>query len=168
MKYISVYNDLLLIKHSHGLFIDEYSLEKMELIKRWSKEDLYPNDAERISIHRIELYSNCYLMMNVEIDDENDVLDLFIFPTMQHIRRLENSYLILYLPLNNYWIIKQQQQENNQTNLCLLDQNGHIDRLNINDSERIISMRLFGKNLLCVIRQNKTSIQIQLFHIDKF
>ncbi|CAF0774813.1 unnamed protein product [Rotaria sordida] len=167
MKYISVNNDLLLIKHGHGLFIDNYSLEKMELLKRWSKQDFYPNNENTIDIHRIELYSNFYLAMNVEINDDNDVLDLFIVPNIQHIRRLENSYLMLYLPLNNYWIIKQK-QDNNQIDLCLLDQNGHIDQLNIINSENINSIRSFGKHFLLVTRQNKNSIQMQLFHIDKF
>ncbi|CAF3292747.1 unnamed protein product [Rotaria socialis] len=167
MKYISINNDILLIKHGHGLFVDSYSLEKMELIKRWTKNDFYPDTENTIYIHRIELYSNFCLAMNVEIDEDNDVLDLFIFPNMQHLRRIDNSYLLLYLPLNNYWIIKQK-KENNQTDLCLLDQHGHIDQLNINNSENIKCIRLFGKNYLLVMRQNKTSILMQLFHIDKF
>ncbi|CAF3928253.1 unnamed protein product, partial [Rotaria sp. Silwood1] len=49
----------------------------MELIKRWSKKDFYPDNENTIDIHRIELYSNIYLAMNVEINDDNDVLDLF-------------------------------------------------------------------------------------------
>lgn len=166
MKYITVNNDIILIKHGDGLFIDSYSLEKMELIKRWTKNDFYPGVESTIYIHRIELYSNFYLAMNVEIDDDNDVLDLFIFPNMQHVRRLENSYLIHYLPLNNYWIIKQK-KDHNETDLCLLDHNGHINQLNIINSDNINSIRLFGKNFLLVTRQNKNSIQMQLYHIDK-
>ncbi len=33
IKYLSVNNDLMLIKHGNGLFIDNYSLTLMELIK---------------------------------------------------------------------------------------------------------------------------------------
>ncbi|CAF0762555.1 unnamed protein product [Adineta steineri] len=167
MKYLTINNDVMLIKHSNGSFIDKYSLKTMELIKRWTKNDFYVDDENTIDINRIEFYSNSYLAMNTEINDEMNVLDLFIFPTIQHIRRLENSYLILYLPLNNYWIIKQI-NENNQIDLCLLDQNGQINRLNINNSENIIGIRSFGKQVFLVTRQMKNSIQMQLFHIDKF
>ncbi|CAM4750820.1 unnamed protein product [Rotaria magnacalcarata] len=73
MKYISINNDILLIKHGHGLFVDSYSLEKMKLIKRWTKNDFYPDTENTIYIHRIELYSNFCLAMNVEIDEDNDV-----------------------------------------------------------------------------------------------
>jgi hypothetical protein len=101
--------------------------------------------------------------MNVEINDEKDVLDLFIFSNIQHIRRIEHSYLILYLPLNHSWIIKQR-NEHQQTDLCLLEQNGEINRLNCTENETIHGMKLFGKDFLLVIRQNKTtSIDIQLF-----
>jgi len=163
MKYLSVNNDLMLIKHGNGLFLDNYSLKKMELIKRWIKKDFYLDDDDNtIDIHRIEFDSNFYLAMNVEINDEKNVLDLFTFPNIQHLRRLENSYLILYLPLNNYWIIKQK-KDNNQIDLCLLNQNGEINRLNIIQNENINGMRLFGKDFLLVIRQNKNSIQMQLF-----
>lgn len=163
MKYLSVNNDLMLIKHGNGLFIDNYSLKTMELIKRWIKKDFYPNIENTIDIHRIEFYSNYYLAMNVEINDEKDVLDLFIFSNIQHIRRIENSYLILYLPLNHSWIIKQRNNDNNQTDLCLLEQNGQINRLNCNENENINGMKFFGKDCLLVIRQNKTSIEMQLF-----
>ncbi len=167
MKYLSINNHFMLIKHGNGLFIDKYSLKTMELIKRWSKSDFYGDEENTIDIHRIEFYSNSYLAMNIEINDENNVLDLFIFPNIQHIRRLENSYLMLYLPLNNYWIIKQI-NENNQTDICLLDQNGQLNRLNIINSENINGIRLFGKHFFLVIRQIKNSIQMQLFHNDKF
>jgi hypothetical protein len=160
MKSISVNNDLMLIKHGNGLFIDNYSLKKMELINRWTKNDFYPDAENPINIHRVEFYSNVYLAMNVELNDDNNVLDLFIYPDMQHIRRLENSYLILYLPLNNYWIIKQKE-------LCLLDQNGQINQLNIIDNDHVIGMHLFGKHCLLVVKQNENSIQMQLFHIDR-
>ncbi|UJR35141.1 hypothetical protein I4U23_027912 [Adineta vaga] len=167
MKYLTLNNDLMLIKHGNGLFIDKYSLKSMELLKRWSKTDFYPNDESLVDIHRLEFSSNFYLVMNVEINDETNVLDLFIFPTLQHIRRLENCYFILYLPLNNYWIIKQI-NDSNQHDLCLLDQNGQINRLNITESENIIGMRFFGKQYFLVLHQIENSIQIQLFHIDKF
>ena len=165
MKYLSVNNDIMLIKHGNGLFIDNYSLKTMELIRRWTKKDFYPNDDDKnIDIHRIEFYSNYYLAMNVEINDEKDVLDLFIFSNIQHIRRIENSYLILYLPLNHSWIIKQRNDDNhNQIDLCLLEQNGQINRLNCNENENINGMKLFGKDFLLVIRQNRCSIDMQLF-----
>jgi len=163
MKYLSINNDLMLIKHGNGIFIDSYSLKTMELIKHLTKKDFYLNDENIIDIHRIEFYSNFYLAMNIEINDEKNLLDLFTFPNIQHIRRLENCYLILYLPLNNYWIIKQK-NDNNQMDLCLLDQNGQINRLNIIENEDIIGMRLFGKDFFVVIKQNnKNSIQMQLF-----
>jgi len=163
MKYLSINNDLMLIKHGNGVFIDSYSLKTMELMKHWTKKDFYLNDENIIDIHRIEFYSNFYLAMNIEINDEKNLLDLFTFPNIQHIRRLENCYLILYLPLNNYWIIKQK-NDNNQMDLCLLDQNGQINRLNIIENEDIIGMRLFGKDFFLVIKQNnKNSIQMQLF-----
>jgi len=163
MKYLSINNDLMLIKHGNGIFIDSYSLKTMELIKHLTKKDFYLNDENIIDIHRIEFYSNFYLAMNIEINDEKNLLDLFTFPNIQHIRRLENCYLILYLPLNNYWIIKQK-NDNNQMDLCLLDQNGQINRLNIIENEDIIGMRLFGKDFFLVIKQNnKNSIQMQLF-----
>jgi hypothetical protein len=163
MKYLSVNNDLMLIKHGNGLFIENYSLKEMKLIQRWKKKDFYTNNEDIIDIHRIEFSSNFYLAMNVEINDEKDVLDLFLFPNIQHIRRLENCYLILYLPLNNSWIIKQT-NENNQSNLCFLNQHGEINRLNINDHENIQGIKLFGKDLFLIIRQNRNSIQMQLFH----
>ncbi len=163
MKYLSVNNDIMLIKHGNGLFIDNYSLKTMELIQRWTKKDFYSDNENTIDIHRIEFYSNYYLAMNVEINDEKDVLDLFIFSNIQHIRRIEHSYLILYLPLNHSWIIKQR-NEHQQTDLCLLEQNGEINRLNCMENETIHGMKLFGKDFLLVIRQNKTtSIDIQLF-----
>jgi hypothetical protein len=43
------------------------------------KKDFYPDNENSIDIHRIEFYSNYYLTMNVEINDEKYVLDLFIF-----------------------------------------------------------------------------------------
>jgi hypothetical protein len=164
MKYLSINNDLMLIKHGNGVFIDSYSLKTMELIKHWIKKDFYSDDDDdTIDIHRIEFYSNIYLAMNIEINDEKNLLDLFTFPNIQHIKRLNNCYLILYLPLNNYWIIKQK-NDDNQMNLCLLDQNGQINRLNIIENEDIIGMRLFGKDFFLVIKQNnKNSIQMQLF-----
>ena len=167
MKYITVKNNLILIKHGNGIFIDKYSLETMQLIKRWSKNNFYTFDNEdEINIHRIEFYSNFYLAMNIEINEDKNVLDLFILSHIQHIRRLENSYLILYLPLNNYWIIKQI-NENNQIDLCLLDHDGYIDRLNIINNNHINSIHLFGKHFLLVVRQSKNAIRFQLFHIDK-
>ena len=112
MKYLTLNNDLMLIKHGSGVFIDKYSLKTMELLKRWQKTDFYSDDDSSLEIHRLEFSSNFYLVMNVEINDELNVLDLFIFPTLQHIRRLESSYLVLYLPLNNYWIIKRINEAN--------------------------------------------------------
>ncbi|CAF1631681.1 unnamed protein product [Adineta ricciae] len=168
MKYLTLNNDLMLIKHGSGIFIDKYSLKTMELLKRWQKTDFYSNDDNSLEIHRLEFSSNFYLVMNVEINDELNVLDLFILPTLQHIRRLENSYLVLYLPLNNYWIIKRINEVNRQ-DLCLLDQNGLVTRLSIHESENIIGMRFFGKQYFLVLRQiENSSLQMQLFHIDKF
>jgi hypothetical protein len=66
--------------------------------------------------------------------------------------------------LNHSWIIKQRNNnDNNQTDLCLLEQNGQINRLNCNENENINGMKFFGKDCLLVIRQNKTSIEMQLF-----
>jgi len=164
MKYLSINNDLMLIKHGNGLFIDNYSLNTMELIKQWTKKDFYYDDDDEnlIDIHRIEFYSNFYLALNIEINDEENFLDLFSFPNIQHIKRFNNCYLILYLPINNSWIIKQK-NDNNQMDLCILNQNGQINRLNLIDNENINGMRLFGNDLLLVIRQYKNSIQMQLF-----
>ena len=119
-----------------------------------------------MAIHRLELYSNSYLAMNVELNDENDVIDLFFLPDLQHIRRLESAYLVVYLPLNNYWIIKQK-PDDQQASLCLLAENGEIHRLNSIDPEHIIGIRLFGKHSLLVVRQNENSIQMQLYPLEK-
>lgn len=163
MKYLSINNDLMLIKYSDGILIENYSLKTMELIQRWQKKDFYPEDDEQINIaiHRIEFYSNYYLAMNVEINEEYDVLDFFIFSNIQHIRRIERSYLILYLPLNQSWIIKQQQQEENH--LSLLEQNGDIHRLNIENHCEIYGMKSFGKDFLLVVKQNQTTIAMHLY-----
>lgn len=162
MKYLSVNNDLMLIKYGDGVLIENYSLKTMELIQHWRKKDFYPNTDEQmnIQIHRIEFYSNYYLAMNVEINDEKDVLDFFIFSNIQHIRRIDQSYLILYLPLNQSWIIKQQIDD---IHLSLLEQNGNIHPLNIDQTSRIHGMKLFGKDFLLVIKDNQTSIDMHLY-----
>ena len=166
MKHISVNNEFMIIKHGQGSTIDYYSMKTMQSIKRWSKRDFYPSDDDSMAIHRIELYSNSYLAMNVELNDENDVIDLFVLPDLQHIRRLEGAYLVVYLPLNNYWIIKQK-PDDQQASLCLLAENGEINRLNSIDPEHIIGMRLFGQHSLLVVRQNQNSIQMQLYSLEK-
>jgi hypothetical protein len=40
MEYVSLKNDLVLIKHGNGLFIDSYSLWTMELIEHLEKDFL--------------------------------------------------------------------------------------------------------------------------------
>lgn len=161
MKYLSVNNDLMLIKYGDGVLIENYSLKTMELIQHWHKEDFYPNDEQMtIEIHRIEFYSNYYLAMNVEMNDEKDVLDFFIFSNIQHIRRIDRSYLILYLPLNQSWIIKQQ---TDQIRLSLLEQNGDIHPMDIEQSSQIHGMKLFGKDFLLIIKDNQTSIDMHLY-----
>ncbi len=48
--------------------------------------------------------------MDVEINHKKDILDLSIYffsSNIQHIRRMENVYLILYLPFDHSWIIRQ-------------------------------------------------------------
>jgi hypothetical protein len=42
MEYVSLKDDLVLIRHDKGLFMDNYSLKTMELIKHW-KKDFYPD-----------------------------------------------------------------------------------------------------------------------------
>ena len=134
----------------------------MELIKRWTKNDFYPAEDKPIDIHRIEFYANFYLAMNVEINDDQDVLDFFIFPNIQHIRRIENAYLILYFPLNHSWLIKQR-NDLDQNDLCLLEHTGEINRLNLKAKENITGMKFFGNEMFLVIRENSSSIEMQLF-----
>ena len=164
MQYLSINNDLMLIKYGDGILIENYSLKTMDLVQHWQKKDFYPEDNEQqmnIAIHRIEFYSNYYLAMNVEINEEYDVLDFFIFSNIQHIRRIERSYLILYLPLNQSWIIKQQQTNDNH--LSLLEQNGDIHRLNIENPSDISGMKSFGKDFLLVVKQNQSAITMHLY-----
>jgi hypothetical protein len=117
MKYLSANNDLILIKHGNGLLIDSYSLQTIELIKHREK-DFYPDNGHSIDIHRIEFYSNYYFAMNVEVNDEEDILDLFFFSNIQPMRQMENVYLILYLPFNYSWSIRQR-NDHQQMDLCL-------------------------------------------------
>jgi len=163
MKYLSIQNDLMLIKHSNGTFIEYYSLKNFQLLKQWKKEEFYRENHSNISIHRIEFDANYNLAMNVEIDEEIDYLDLFSFPDLQHLRRLENCYLIVYFPLNTCWIIKQK-VNTNQTHLCLLNLNGQINRLNVDQNEDLLGMKFFGDDLLIILKDDSQSIQIQLYH----
>jgi hypothetical protein len=49
--------------------------------------------------------------MDVEVNHKKNILDLSIYffsSNIQHIRRMENVYLILYLSFDHSWIIRQQ------------------------------------------------------------
>lgn len=166
MKYLSVQHDSMLIKHGNGVVIDFYSLKKLELIHRWSKSDFYKFDDVQVDIHRIEFYSNSFLAMNVELNEENDVIDIFLLPQLQHVRRIENAYLIFYFSSNNFWIIKEKFDENSM-NFALVDQHGGTTPIKINNDENIIDFRLFGKQNFLVFRQNPSAIQIQFHRVDQ-
>ena len=85
----------------------------------------------------------------------------------QHLRRVDNAYLILYLPLKNYWIIKtKSHEENEQLHFSLLDHQGELTRLHLDHPEKIHDLHLFGPHRLLVLRANAQSMQIQLFPID--
>jgi len=69
--------------------------------------------------------------MDVEVNHKKNILDLSIYffsSNIQHIRRMEIVYLILYLPFDHSWIIRQQ-NDHQQTDLCLwhkMEVCGHI------------------------------------------
>ena len=103
----------------------------------------------------MELYSNVYLAMNVELNEDIDVLDLFLLPHLQHVRRVDNAYLILYLPLTNYWIIKMKNNEENEPlHFSLLDHQGELTRLHLDQPEKIHDLHHFGSHCLLVLRAN--------------
>ena len=167
MKSLCLDQDWMLIKHGSGSWIDYYSLKTFDLLKRWSKTDFYAYEQTTVEIHRMELYSNVYLAMNVELNEDTDVLDLFLLPNLQHVRRVDNAYLTLYLPLKNYWIIKtKSHEENEQLHFSLLDHQGELTRLHIDQPEKIHDLHLFGPHRLLVLRANAQTMQIQLFPID--
>ena len=166
MKYMSVYQQKLLIKHGNGVVIDFYSLKTFELVRRWSKKDFYDCDDTQFEIHRIELYTDSNLAMNVEINEERNVLDLFSLINLQHIRRIENAYSIVYLPLNNYWIIKTRNDQDGEMNFSLLDQYSEISRLKLNDEENIYDFHLLGNTYFVILRRQRQSMLIQWYYID--
>ncbi|CAF1155742.1 unnamed protein product [Adineta ricciae] len=145
-----------------------FYISRVNQISTFIEKFITKSDEIRLNTHGIDdSIKLCKFLTIINILLLN-VLDLFILPTLQHIRRLENSYLVLYLPLSNYWIIKRVNEANRQ-DLCLLDQNGLVTRLNIHESENIIGMRFFGKQYFLVLRQiENSSLQMQWFHIDKF
>ncbi len=91
MKYFSGNNGLILIEHGNGSFIDNYSLKTMELIKHW-KKDFYPDNRNSIVIHRIEFYSNYYLAINVEVNDEK-IFWIYLFFSKYSTYTADDKYL---------------------------------------------------------------------------
>jgi len=157
MKYFANYRDHLIINYGLGAFIEHWTLRKLQLIKRWTKCDLFENEND-VEINRIGLCTYEIMALNVDLYDGGSLMDvlsvieLINIETMTKLKRIPSSLFVLHVSPTQ-WLIKHKDVDNAQYSLCLLDSDWEMKQLDIKQQEDIDQIRFYGKHTMLLSRK---------------
>jgi len=155
MRFMTCYNNDLIINFDFGNFISHYSLTSFELIREWAKSELNFL-SEQEPILSIKLSDRRTLGMDIEMayPQTKRFIDFVDIQEMKHLKRIQQTpNLCLLLSLHDcQWLAKCYWP--GDRSVWLIESDGFCKKLEQSDDEPVISDIHLTTGYWCVIKQN--------------